>query len=218
MYTNIRYLKQTQRETLRKPSEQPAFYCMFRMLMSVIATDYNRVVCIRQTRNDEEVTDWWKWWAIIFLYLKKAGKRKYRVHFQRNKRKREKLLQNESTVTAPLCPPSPLLSLPPSPSIWKKKRSVVWEGERGGRNDSGLDGWWWMKQWRFSSGASVWCWGIWCHTAAVCRTSVWPACCAWFDSFATTLVIKIYVSWCQTKCVLPTWHGCEGHIFDAEWS
>lgn len=22
----------------------------------------------RQTRNDEEVTDWWKWWAIIFLY------------------------------------------------------------------------------------------------------------------------------------------------------
>lgn len=50
-------LGQTQRETWKKRSEQPAFYCMFRMLMSVIATDYNRVVCIRQTRNDEEVTD-----------------------------------------------------------------------------------------------------------------------------------------------------------------
>lgn len=71
------------------------------------------------------------------------------------------------------------------PSIWKKTKCGVREGERGGKDDSGLDGWWWMKQWRFSSGASVWCWAIWCHTAAVCRTlslqqrlTLSPACCA----------------------------------------
>lgn len=40
----------------RKSLEQPAFYCMFRTLAPVVATD-NRVVCVRQTRNDEMVTD-----------------------------------------------------------------------------------------------------------------------------------------------------------------
>lgn len=197
------------------------------MLTSVIATDYNRVVCIRQTRNDEEVTDWWKWWAIMFLYKKKKKTGK-RVHLQRKKkrkRKKEKLLQDESTVTAPGLPPPPLsppLSLPPPPSGKKTPKCGVREGERGGRNDSGLDGWWWMKQWRFSSGASVWCWGIWCHTAAVCRTlvssSVWPLTCllclVWLiynDPWDKNINILMP----NKMCVLPTWHGWEGHIFDA---
>lgn len=173
--------KQIQWETWRKPSEQPAFYCMFRMLTSVVATDYNRVVCIRQTRNDEEVTDWWKWWAIIFLYKKNRKKknRKKKLQSTSSKKKEKKRKRKKSCcrMRAPWqllgCPPllSPPLSLPPPPS-GKKPKCGVREGERGGRNDSGLDGRWWMKQWRFSSGASVWCWGIWCHTAAACRTLV----------------------------------------------
>lgn len=174
------------------------------MLMSVIATDYNRVVCIRQTRNDEEVTDWWKWWAIIFLFKKtKQEKENYRVHLQRKgareknpkkDKEKEKMPQDESTVTAPG------LRTPLPPSIWKETKCDARVGERdglgwGGRNDSGLDGWWWMKQWHFSSGASV-CecvWytlavcvcvsggEVWCHAAGFCRvrvfSSIWPLTC-----------------------------------------
>lgn len=60
---------------------------------------------------------------------------------------------------------------PPPPSIWKETKCDARVGERdglgwGGRNDSGLDGWWWMKQWHFSSGASV-CVCVW-YTLAVC--------------------------------------------------
>lgn len=68
---------------------------------------------------------------------------------------------------------SPPHCLPPSlpPSIWKKTKCGV-RRKRGGWNDSGLDGWWWMKPWHLSSGASVRSWGIWCHAAAVCRTLV----------------------------------------------
>lgn len=44
------------------------------MLTSVIATDYNKVAYVQQTRNDE-FTDSWKWWIIIFLCLKKAYER-----------------------------------------------------------------------------------------------------------------------------------------------
>lgn len=62
------------------------------MLMSAIATDYNRVVCVTQTRNDEEVTDLWKWWAIIFLHLKKqTGRGNYRVHLWKKKKKVQEL-------------------------------------------------------------------------------------------------------------------------------
>lgn len=71
---------------------------------SVIATDYNRVVCIRQTRNDEEVTDWWKWWAIIFLYKKKKTQEKETTEYifkEKKEKEKEKLLQDESTMTAP---------------------------------------------------------------------------------------------------------------------
>lgn len=73
------------------------------------------------------------------------------------------------------CPPSPLFSssLPP-PCRKKKKKCDGREGERGRRNDSGLDGWWWMKQWRCSSGAAVWCWEIWRRVATVSWTSQSP--------------------------------------------
>lgn len=90
----------------RKSLEQPAFYCMFRTLAPVVATD-NRVVCVRQTRNDEMVTDWWKWWAIRLLF-KKAGERNYRVHLQRKKER--SCCWMRAPLTAPPDPPTPLLT------------------------------------------------------------------------------------------------------------
>lgn len=66
-------------------------------------------VCIRQTRNDGEVTDQWKWWAIIFLYKRKQEKKELHSTSSKNKKKerKKKLLQDESTVTAPGLPPKP---------------------------------------------------------------------------------------------------------------
>lgn len=130
---------------VKKRSEQPAFYCMFRMLTSVIATDYNRVVCIRQTRNDEEVTDWWKWWAIIFLY-KKQEKKKLQSTSSKKKREKEKERQApagwEHLDSSLAASPYPLFSPSLPPRCGKKKcdEREREKEERGGRNDSGLDG------------------------------------------------------------------------------
>lgn len=111
----------------------------------------------------------------ISLQKNKTGKRKLQSTSskKRSERKKkpkkdkekEKMPQDESTVTAPG------LRTPLPPSIWKETKCDARVGERdglgwGGRNDSGLDGWWWMKQWHFSSGASV-CECVW-YTLAVC--------------------------------------------------
>lgn len=174
------------------------------MLTSAVATDYNRVVCIRQTRNDEEVTDWWKWWAIIFLSKKKKKKKQQEKetteYILKEKKTREREREKKSccrmrapwqllgcTPASPLLPSPSLPPPPPPPSVREKKKeeSVVWEREKEGDGMTAGwmvgDGW---KRWRWSSGASVWCdvggwggWGvgIWCHAAAVCRTLKSPA-------------------------------------------
>lgn len=143
--------KQMQWKTWKKPSEPPAFYCMFRMLTSVIATDYNRVVCIRQTRNDEEVTDWWKWWATIFLSKKRQEKETTEYIFKEIKKKERKAAagwehRDSSNVAppslSPLIPSSLPPSLPPPPS--GKNQSVVWEEKEGDGMTAGWmvdDGW-----------------------------------------------------------------------------
>lgn len=150
------------------------------MLTSVIATDYNRVVCIK---TDEE---WWGGYRLMEVMsnksslLKKKKERNYRVHLQRGNKKQERekgCCRMRALWQLLGCPPSPLFSsLPPCPLLVgrKKKKHDGREGERGRRNDSGLDGWWWMKQWRCSSGAAVWCWEIWRRAVAVCRTSQSP--------------------------------------------
>lgn len=115
------FLREKERKTWRRSLEQPAFYCMFRMLASVVATD-NREVCVRQTRRR-------RWWLQadggderFDFPLKKTGERNDRVHFQRGGKKK---LLDENTDDSPPIPVTEWL-------------------ERRGRKDGGLvsgDGW-----------------------------------------------------------------------------
>lgn len=167
-------LLHNKKEKLGRKSLEPAFYCMFRTLAPVVATD-NRVVCVRQTRNDEMVTDWWKWWAIRLLF-KKAGERNYRVHLQR-KKKKEAAAEWEHRWQLP---PTPL---PPS---WHPSNRVAWE--------TGTE--WQRTGWLVidetigcqpvMSGASDAAW-----PRPPAAPDLWPGRCACFDSFTMTLEIKI---------------------------